>query len=881
LGDGSLETKAVRVPELFERLQQALVDRYRITGKLGEGGMAIVFLAEDLRHHRKVALKVLRPDLAATVGSERFLREIETTAQLTHPHILPLLDSGEAAGALYYVMPFVEGESLRDRLERERQLPVDDAVRIAGEAADALGYAHSHGVIHRDVKPENILLESGHAVVADFGIARAVTAAGGTRLTDTGLSIGTPAYMSPEQTAGGQELDGRSDLYSLGCVLYEMLSGETPYAGATPLEILAEKLSKPLPRVSLARQRVPAALEAVLTKVLATTPDDRFATAGEFAAALGGERFKRLVTTGARRRRRRIAIGAVAVLAGAGAVALLSRYVGIVRSGPPAIGTTAHLTMDPGVERYPSLSPDGKWVVYAGDQSGNKDIYRRRVGGLNPINLTKDSPDDDDEPAFSADGERIAFRSSREGGGIFVMGGTGEAVRRLTHKGFRPTWSPDGTEIAFVTEDVPLLPQNQFAESELRVVEVATENVRHLDVGDAVLPSWSPHGYRIAYTKRVRDAGLAKVWTIPAQGGEPLAVTSDKSTDWNPTWSPDGRYLYFTSNRGGSMNLWRVPIDERSGKTLGSPQPITLPTQDLTQFSVEAGGREIAYSSVTFTINIQTATFDPASGTVVGEPSWVTTGSGKWSSPDPSRDGQWVTFYDYNRGDIYVHRTDGTGELRQVTGDSAGDRIPRWSPDDKWIAFFSSGRARGIQIWKIRSDGSELRQVTDAENSISYDAWSPNGARMMGSMALGGAGETVVFDPNRPWASQQRQALPAADTAFQPFYMNSWSPDGQRLCGSIGPADNGILTYDFRTRRYERLTDFGEYPVWLPDSRHILFVSGAGKAFYIVDRETKQVKRIFSAGRDTLGPPRLTRDGRHMFYSRRVTEADLWMVTLK
>jgi len=269
-----------------DRLAAALADRYAIERELGAGGMATVYLAHDLRHERQVALKVLRPELRQALGPERFLREITTTAQLAHPHILPLLDSGDAGGALYYVMPFVEGESLRDRLSREKQLPLDEALRITREVADALGYAHSLGLVHRDIKPENILFEAGHAVVADFGIAKAIAAAGSARLTETGLAIGTPAYMSPEQAAGSQDVDGRSDLYSLGCVLYEMLAGETPYTGPTPQAVLAKKLSEPLPRISVVREAVPASIEAALAKALARMPADRFATGTQFAEAL-------------------------------------------------------------------------------------------------------------------------------------------------------------------------------------------------------------------------------------------------------------------------------------------------------------------------------------------------------------------------------------------------------------------------------------------------------------------------------------------------------------------------------------------------------------------------------------------------------------------
>ncbi|MGD2122672.1 MAG: serine/threonine-protein kinase, partial [Gemmatimonadota bacterium] len=268
-----------------ERLEAALADRYRIEGEIGRGGMATVYLAEDLKHRRKVAIKVMAPELAASLGPDRFLREVEISARLDHPHILPLYDSGEADGFLFYVMPYVEGESLRARLEREHQLPLDDALAIAREVADALSYAHGRDVIHRDIKPANILLAGGHARVADFGIARAVTEAGGDRLTATGVAVGTPAYMSPEQAAGSEDVDGRSDLYSLGCVLYEMLAGTPPFTG--PAESLVHQhLSVEPPPVTNFRPAVPAEVAAVLMRALAKTPADRFSPAAQFAEAL-------------------------------------------------------------------------------------------------------------------------------------------------------------------------------------------------------------------------------------------------------------------------------------------------------------------------------------------------------------------------------------------------------------------------------------------------------------------------------------------------------------------------------------------------------------------------------------------------------------------
>jgi tetratricopeptide (TPR) repeat protein len=274
------------MPHTLDGLKTALADRYTLQRELGRGGMATVYLAIDIKHERPVALKVLKPELAAVLGADRFLREVKTTAQLTHPHILPLHDSGNADGFLYYVMPYVEGESLRDRLTREKQLPLDDALQISREVADALSYAHAHGVVHRDIKPENILLESGHAVVADFGIARAIDQAGGDRITGTGVALGTPAYMSPEQAAGSKDLDGRSDLYSLGCVLYEMLAGEPPFTGPTVESVIHQHLTAEPPSIMVIRPAVPGWVAAALTRSLAKTPADRFNPVAQFAEAI-------------------------------------------------------------------------------------------------------------------------------------------------------------------------------------------------------------------------------------------------------------------------------------------------------------------------------------------------------------------------------------------------------------------------------------------------------------------------------------------------------------------------------------------------------------------------------------------------------------------
>jgi serine/threonine-protein kinase len=869
------------IVDLLTHLRQALADRYRIERELGQGGMGLVFLAEDLKHGRHVALKVLRPELAQSLGGDRFLREIRIAARLNHPNILTLIDSGEAGGFMYYVLPYVEGESLRARLDREKQLSVEDALRITREVADALSHAHSLGIVHRDIKPENILFEAGHAVVADFGIAKAVSEAGGEKLTQSGLAVGTPAYMSPEQAIGTGDVDARSDLYSLACVLYEMLAGAPPYAGPSAQAIIARKTLEPVPGLRVVRDTVPVGVERAVMRALAKVPADRFATAQQFAEGLSGSgALSAPAGVLAFARSRVVAVASVIVVVAAAAYVMLALKGGEAPRGHGA-PSFSRLTVDPGVEWFPSLSPDGKWLLYSGEASGNRDIYLLSLGGRTPINLTEDSPEADDQPAFSPDGEQIAFRSEREGGGVYVMGRTGEALRRITSFGYRPAWSPDGTRLAMVTENVDLNPQNSETRGQLWVADLRTGETRRVPVADAALPAWSPNGRRIAFLQRLAQVAQGHVWTVPVDGGEPSAVTGGTTRNWSPAWSPDGRYLYFVSDRGGAMNLWRVRIDEESGRPLDDPEPITTPATSLAHVSVSADGKQLAYSSVLVTTNIQRATFDPARGVVVGEPEWVTRGSQRWANPDPSPDGQQVVFYSLvdPEGHLYVARSDGTGRPRQLTGDSASDRVPRWSPDGNWIATFSD-RSGPLQIWKIRPDGSGLAQVTEVPDNVAYAVWSPDARRMLAANTRSDSGLTFVFDPHRPWREQQPETLPAPPDSLASFGPHSWSPDGRRLAGMIGALDRGIVIYTFATQRYQRLTDFGQWPVWLPDSRRVLFVSG-GKAFYVVDAQTRQVRRVFEVTRDVIAPPQMTRDGRAIYFSRRVTEADIWLATLR
>jgi len=368
------------VTDALSALSAALADRYRLERELGHGGMATVYLAQDLKHDRAVALKVLKPELAHALGPERFLREIQVTAQLDHPHILPLLDSGDAGGFLYYVMPYVQGETLRTRLMREKQLPLDDALQIAAEVADALNYAHGQGIVHRDIKPENLLLAGRHVRVADFGIARAVTAAGGDSLTATGVAIGTPAYMSPEQAGGSKDVDGRSDLYSLGCVLYEMLAGHPPFTGGTAHEILARHSMDAVPSLAAARPTVPEGLERAIATALAKVPADRFSTAAQFADALA--RRGSSATVGAARSSRRVA--RLAVIAVAGMVTVGGAIL-MLRPSPKAPGYARTAIA---VLPFQNLSAQGPHAYFAGGLHDELLTQLSKVAALKVISRT-------------------------------------------------------------------------------------------------------------------------------------------------------------------------------------------------------------------------------------------------------------------------------------------------------------------------------------------------------------------------------------------------------------------------------------------------------------------------------------------------------------
>ena len=875
--------------------------------------MGEVYRARDPRLGRDVAIKVLPATISADPARlRRFEQEARAAAALNHPNIVTIYSVEQAGDVPFVTMEVVEGLPLSKLIPRAG-LPLGRTLPIAIALGDAISAAHARGIVHRDLKPSNVMVTPDDRVkVLDFGLAKLLhpqpadlgaTALATEPITDPGLVVGTLPYMSPEQVQG-KPVDHRSDIFSLGVILYEMTTGQRPFKGDTSALLLSSILKDTPPLASDVGAGVPRDLGRIIRHSLAKDPSQRYQTALDLRNELA--ELQQDLSSGslpapvpqARAGWSTRLIGAAAVVA----IAVASAAVyGVWRSTAPRRSTPApsfafqQLTTQTGIEQYPSLSPDGKWVVYEGNQTGgnvyqgnqpgNADIYLQSVGGQNPINLTKDSLDDDREPAFSPDGESIAFRSSRQGGGIFVMGRTGESVRRLTDRGYNPAWSPDGTRIVYATDDATIAGRAYV--SELWVVAVATGEKKRIFEGDAVQPSWSPHGLRIAYWKAFRQhTNQRDIATISADGGDAVPVTSDAPVDWNPIWSPDGWFLYFSSDRGGTMNLWRVPIDEHTGKSLGPLQALNAPASSAALMSISADGRSIAFTAATSSQTIQSVAFDPATGSIAGAPVTVVGGSRPVTGPSPSPDGTWLAFFSLTpQLDIFVSRADGTG-IRQLTNDAFPDRNPTWSSDGSQI-FFMSNRDENNQVWSINPDGSGLRRLTAATSGAgTFGNTTRDGSKMTFNGQLPPDDhKTFVFDPRVEWKNQTLTSFSSVIAPGVEFSDSTWSPDGGELVGMAQKAESvrgALVIYSLAARKYTPLyeSQSAVSPIWLNDGRRFLFQEGS--RVLLLERGARAARELLSVAPDTMDVRwSITRDNRRIYFVRRVEQADIWLMRSK
>jgi serine/threonine-protein kinase len=547
--------------------------------------------------------------------------------------------------------------------------------------------------------------------------------------------------------------------------------------------------------------------------------------------------------------------------------------------GPEAV-SFQQLTYQVGPEFFPSLSPDGKSIVYASRESGNWDIYFQRIGDGNLTNLTKDFVTDDSQPAFSPDGERIAFRSERDGGGVYVMKANGGSPARVSDFGYSPSWSHDSEQILVGTEKIPQ-PSTRPTKSQLWMIDLRSGQRQQISEGDALQPTFSPHRKRIAYWSRPDRYGQREhIWTIPVSGGVPVAVTDGSFTDLNPVWSPDGEYLYFSSNRGGSSNIWRVAIDEDTGVVSGNSEAVTSmgANTSVLYLSFSRTG-QLAYSAQADIRNLRSIGFNPAQG-VVGNPVAVTQGSLQLWFPDVSPDGEWLTAYSMGQQrHIYTMRADGTNQ-RDLTPDNYRHAWPRWSPDGQRIAF-TSRRTGDYELWIINRDGSGLRQVSQSAGGH-YAPWSADGSMIAYSIHTP-KNDCVIINPNKAWGDQKFVYLSQLSDASLSFEGWSWSADGKKLAG-IKHLPNGIHSgigiYDLEAKTYDWLTDFGDWPIWLNDNRHLLFVSQG--TIYLCDTKSRKYHQVFVVtDQDVdIGSPALSRNNRTLYFTYVAAEADIWLMDL-
>ncbi len=658
-----------------ERLIAALADRYRIERELGAGGMATVYLAEDLKHKRKVALKVLKPELAAVLGGERFVVEITTTASMSHPHILPLFDSGTADGFLFYVMPFIEGETLRDKLNRETQLGIDEAVRLAREVLDALEYAHMRGVIHRDIKPENILLHGGHALVADFGIALAVSAAAGGRMTETGLSLGTPHYMSPEQATAEKEISGRSDVYSLGSVLYEMLTGEPPHMGNSAQQIIMKIITEPAAAVTKFRKSVPANVAAAVAKSLEKLPADRFESAKAFAEALGNPAFAGTTGTmagGAQGapagRRRQVATVVASVVTG---LVLGAAAVNWMRTKPEEPFRRYDLTLGTlEITRESDIvvSPDGRTLAMsASEGSAETALYVRTLDadlGFRKLAGTESARN----PAFSPDGQWIVFRRSADSTLVKIPVGGGGAVTVLP-KGklnpFFPRWGhPE--EIVF-SGPTGVFRVPAAGGPPVPIPKFNSPSIFPLPDGAGLLFSWDG---RVSYYDYATDSVSV---VLPAGNA--------------PAYAPSGHLLY-ASPEGG---LFAVKFDLATHRTSGTPVRVLERVGwggGMRGYAVSQNGVLVQHDAVGAGGNAPDNV--PVLVTFGGAHDTLRLPAGRRYNPKFSPDGRALAMEDRSAqqtGQIHIATLDvNTGAYAPLTFDGIYQR-PVWSPDGQRLAF--------------------------------------------------------------------------------------------------------------------------------------------------------------------------------------------------
>ena len=848
--------------------------------------MSRVFLVTEVELDRKVVVKVLPPEVSAGISGERFKREIQLAARLQHPHIVPLLSAGAKGGLLFYMMPFISGESARARLSRDHELPIAEATRLLRDVVDALAYAHAQGVVHRDIKPDNVLLSGHHAVVTDFGVSKALShATSSGTLTSFGIALGTPAYMSPEQAAADPNVDHRADIYAVGALAYELLTGGPPFAGMSPQQMMHAHISMNPAPVAERRPSIPAPLAQIVMRCLEKLPADRYQTADELLAeleALATPISGSAPTTpmsAARRRgaRRRLAAGVL------GVAALASVALWAMRpTRSYLVASNLQVTNAPGLELDGAISPDGRFVAYAMGEPGHTRIFVKQLFGGGSRPLAELVPAGQRYPHWSADGQQISFAVGRALYVAPLLGGTPRTVATLPGEQFlAPVLSPDGSRVAYAVHDSVY-------------VRTLLDGTVHT-ISGAPYPNsivWSPSGSRLAFagdnpqfvsgTSNIGNISPSSIWIADVATGRAIAVVEATALNTSPAWAPDERGIFFVSSRGGGRDIYYQRIGS-SGQPRGDAERLTTGANAHT-LSVSADGRRLIYTSLVTRSNLWSIPIGGAS------PGWsgaraITNENQTIEGVGISRDGEWLA-YDSNRdGRQHIYKVPASGgDPVPLTRDSADSFLPAWSPSGREITYhaWSNGNRN---IFVVSADGSERHQVTSYGGHEMNPVWSPRGDRLLFIADRTNRWElyTVSRTPTGEWSD-------ARQVTHNFGFNGRWSPDGRTIVYLSledttlhAVQDDGTgqrLLFDGHAQGITpNQVAFGPDPSVVyfhaVDStlRHVFFAmpiaGGKPKPVFRFDDLARQPRRF-----------EFDTDGKRLFVTLASAESDVWMIEL-